>query len=188
MKNKFFKCIIIGLIMIASLMACQSVRPPVQTGALYTLMTQQDNIEFNEFPVALESMRGHQNCTIYANEKDTLQLVCSYPNMADKKNRYPLYYMADNHGNSWTLVQEGKEGNGKYKIHRLDQRDEKEIITEWVQAFCGGGVALAWIIAFILLMVNLTADNEKEQVSLNNVIKLILLAFFIGGCGGLCLM
>ena len=184
MKKKFFRCIIIGLIMIASLMACQSVRPPVQTGEMYNLMTQQDNIQLNEFPVALESMRGRHDCIIYANEKDTLQLVCSFPNSADTKNRYPLYYMEDNHGNCWTMAQE-KEN--KYKIHRQNPRDSKEIIKEWVQAFCGGGVAIACFIAYILMMINIIAD-DKERISVNNVIKLILLAFFLGGCIGICIL
>jgi len=184
MKNKFFICVIMCVIMIASLMACQRVSPPGNPEQMYNLMTQQNTIELSEFPVALESMRGRHDCIIYANEKDTLQLVCSYPNLVDEKNRYPLYYMADNHGNSWTMVQDEGE---KYKIQRQDPRDEEEIIKEWVQAFCGGGVAIACFIAYILMMINIIAD-DKERISVNNVIKLILLAFFLGGCIGICIL
>ena len=171
--------IIIVMVIFAGLLACQNTSPPIES--LYNQMTQENIIEFYGFPEALKSIEGEKTGIILANEKDTLQLVSCYPNMADTENRYPQYLLADNHNNWWTLTREGD----MYKLYNhtlvVPQKN-------WVKPFCGGGVYFAIMLAIFLFFKNFTATNEKEKISINNIIKLILLAFFIGGCVGLAIM
>ena len=83
-KKTFLHIIITVVITCAGLLACQNARPPVSAEDLYcSQMTQKNTIEFYQFPQALESIKGRHSGTIFANEKDTLQLLCSYPNLAD---------------------------------------------------------------------------------------------------------
>ena len=186
MVRKSILHFIIGMIVTcAGFLACQTARPPESAERLYSQMTQQNVIEFQEFPQALESIKGRHNGTILANEKDTLQLICSYPNIADEKNRYPMYFICDNHGNSWNLVQEEQ---GKYKLYRHQKED---IITlhDYIKHFCGGGVYLvAVLLPLLILGIISTADPKEKQLTVKEVIGLALLVFFFGGCIGLALM
>ena len=170
---------IIGMIVVlAGLLACQNARPPESAENLYNHMQQENVIKFDEFPQAFRYMKGQHNGTIYANERDTLQLVCSYPNLADEKNRYPLYFMQDNHGRSWSLV---KQEKGKYKIYRLEPDAEKD----YIGAFCGRGSYVAWMVFMFIIIINAAATKEKERISVNSIIKLVILAFIIGGASGI---
>lgn len=173
---------IIGMIVVlAGLLACQNARPPESAERLYNHMQQENVIKFDEFPQAFRYMKGQHNGIIYANERDTLQLVCSYPNLADEKNRYPLYFMQDNHGRSWSLV---KQEKGKYKIYRLEPDAEKD----YIGAFCGGGVYLAVMALMFIFTKNAMAIKKEEQLSVNSVIKLVILAFILGGAAGIALI
>lgn len=184
MVKKSILHFIIGMIVTcAGLLACQNARPPESAERLYSQMTQQNVIEFHEFPQALKSIQGRHSGTIIANEKDTLQLVCSYPNIADEMNRYPMYVICDNHGNLWNLIQEKK---GKYKLYR----HQEDTITshDYIKAFCGGGVYLEMMLAMFIIVINCAATSKEELLTVNEIIKLALLVFFIGGCLGVAMM
>ena len=164
--------IIIVMVIFAGLLACQNTSPPIES--LYNQMTQENIIEFYGFPEALKSIEGEKTGIILANEKDTLQLVSCYPNMTDTENRYPQYLLADNHNNWWTLTREGD----MYKLYNHSFVVPK---GNWVKPFCGTG---AFFVAWMLIVLFATSP---KKLSVNDIIKLILIAFFIGGCIGLAL-
>ena len=190
MVKKFLSHIIVIVIVIAGLLACQNARPPVSAENLYGLMTHQNMIEFYEFPEAFKSIEGQHSGIIFANEKDTLQLVCSYPNLADEVNRYPFYVIKDNHENYWTLFQE----SGKYKIYRKDAQEatvkdaEESTVPIWIKSFCTCGITVVWMFMMFVIVYNVSAVTEKEKLSVNDIIKLGIFAFLIGGCWGLILV
>lgn len=168
------------IVICAGVLACQSARPPETAENLYNQqMTQQNVIEFYEFPQALESIKGRHSGTIIENKTDTLKLICSYPNLADEKNRYPMYVIGDNHGNLWSLTQENPN---KYKLRRLNA-----VITtpNYIQAFCRGATFPAQMVIIFSVIINSMATKKEEIISVNSIIKMTLLVFIVGGCIGL---
>jgi len=182
MARKIILHIIVTVIVIAGLLACQNARPPVSAENLYSLMNHQEMIEFYEFPEAFKSIEGRHEGIIFANERDTLQLVCSYPNLADEVNRYPFYVIRDNHENYWSLFQ---EETGKYRIYR---ESAVEVSPQKWESFCRGGAAVVWMLLIIVIMHNTSATTEKERLSINGFLKLAIFAFLFGGCLGLILI
>ena len=181
-----FLHIIIGMIVIcAGVLACQSARPPETAENLYSQMTQQNVIEFYEFPQALKSIKGRYSGSIIENKRDTLRLIYSYPNLADKKNRYRMYTIGDNHGNLWTLAQEEED---KYKLYRHNSNKVVTTTADYIKAFCGGGTFPAEMVIIFSLIINSMATKKDEMVSVNSIIKMALLVFFIGGCVGISVM
>ena len=183
MAKTIISHIIVTVIVIAGLLACQNARPPVSAENLYSLMNHQEMIEFYEFPEAFKSIEGRNNGIIFANERDTLQLVCSYPNLSDEVNRYPFYVIRDNHENYWTLFQ---EETGKYKIYRKDVVEITPL--QWIKSFCRGGVTVVGMFIMFVIMHNASATTEKERISINGFLKLAIFAFLFGGCLGLILI
>ena len=116
------------IVALAGLSACQKAPHEVPGTILYEIMLREDekhSLVFEEFPKALEPMIGlYQGDIFTTNYGDTLQLFCSYPNLCDKVNRYPIYFMRDNHGFYWTMFHEDDD---KYHIYREDSRWAKKI-------------------------------------------------------------
>lgn len=167
--------IIIVMVIFAGLLACQNTSPPT-VESFYKRMTQENIIESYGFPEALKSIEGERTGTILANEKDTLKLISCYPNMADKENRYPQYLLADNHNNWWTLTREGD-------LYKLYNHSLVVPQKNWVRPFCATGVFfVAWFLIILLF-----ATDAIKKMSVNDIIKLTILAFVLGGFVGIAL-
>jgi hypothetical protein len=119
------------IVALAGLSACQKAPHEVPGTVLYEVMLREDEkhcLEFEEFPKALQPMIGlYQGDVFTTDYGDTLQLVCSYPNLYDKVNRYPFYFMRDNHGHYWTMYHEDDD---KYHIYREDSRACKNLFID----------------------------------------------------------
>jgi len=116
----------IGMIVVSGLLACQNANPLESAEAFYELMLateKGDNLVLNHFPKVLKPMEHLYQGNIFKTEKDTLQLVCSYPNQNDTVNRYPFYFMRDNHGNYWSMFHEKDD---RYHIYREDSEKAKD--------------------------------------------------------------
>jgi len=180
MTRKILKFIIIIVIVMTGVLACQNARQPASAESLYSMMTKQDVIEFYQFPPAFQSIQGQSTGVILANEKDTLQLVCSYPNSEDTKNRYPFYVLKDNHENCWTIIQEEPS---KYKIYRLDQVKKKK----WVKSFFSTGASVTLMVMYVIAVMILGTPPERQTLDKESIIRLLISAFIAGGILGLCL-
>ena len=131
MKRPRFVQNIIGMIVVlAGVLACLSARPPKSAKGFYNLMLKADQdkvVVLKKFPKALEPMKHIYQGDIFTTGEDTLQLVCSFPNMYDTVNRYPFYFMRDNHGNYWTMFHEEDD---KYRIYREDAEVAKDYFKD----------------------------------------------------------
>ena len=118
--------IIIVMVIFAGLLACLNASPPKSAKRFFNLMLKTDEhkvLVLKKFPKALAPMEHLYQGTIFATDKDTLQLICSYPNLNDEVNRFPFYFMKDNHCNYWTMFQE----QGKYVIYR----ENPDVAKDW---------------------------------------------------------
>lgn len=150
----FMQNIIWMIVVLAGVLACQSARVPKSPRGFYNLMlkTNQDKVlVLKEFPEALKPMEHLYRGNILTMGKDTLQLVCSFPNLSDTLNRYPFYFMRDNHGNYWTMFHEDDD---KYHIYRENSDIAKDYFKDiqnaldakWFQSHRIGGAFLMKIV------------------------------------------
>ena len=173
--------IIMVMVIFAGLLACQNTSPPEN---LYINIKYHNVYEYNQIPEPLKSIEDVGNGIVFANEKDTLQVICSYqdtlgfnyhyPNVTNER---PLFLLGDNHGNLWT-VSENKDGKCKF-IHQ-----NPVAVRQWIKAFLSTGIAAVWIIFFFMIM-TFSYFIYERKLNLNDIIKLFILAFFIGGCIGI---
>ena len=122
------------IVVLAGVLACQSARVPKSPRGFYNFMLRANHnkvLVLKEFPEALKSMEHLYQGDILTMGKDTLQLVCSFPNLSDTVNRYPFYFMRDNHGNYWTMFH---EEDGKYRIYREDTEVAKNYFKDMQEA------------------------------------------------------
>ena len=118
-------------VVLAGLSACQKAPHEISENVLYEVMLRVDEkhcLTFNEFPEALEPVNGRFQGDIFTtNYGDTLRLVCRYPSLTDTLNRYPFYFMKDNHGHYWSMFH---NNDGKYVIFREDPHRASEMFKE----------------------------------------------------------
>lgn len=180
--KSFVRNIIMSVVIFAGLLACQRNTSPPEN--LYINIKYHNVYEFRQVPPPLKSV--DDDGIIFANDKDTLQVICAYPEEdtlgyksyhPNAANEKPLLLMGDNHGNLWTVT-EGK--NGMCKVIRQNP----VAVRQWIRAFLSSGIAAVWIIFFFMLMVFAPVVYERKY-SMNDVIKLFILAFLIGGCIGI---
>jgi len=132
LKTRNVKMSVIGMIAaLVGFSACNRAPHEIPENLLYECMLRVDEkhcLVFEEFPKALEPMIGLYQGDIFTTEcGDTLQLVCSFPNLHDIVNRYPWYFMRDNHGNYWTLFHEEDD---KYRIYSEDPCKAKDMFKD----------------------------------------------------------
>ena len=187
MAKRFLRNIIMVLVIFAGLLACQQNTSPPEN--LYINVKYHNVFEYHKVPEPLASVESLDNGIILANEKDTLQVICSYsdleandalgrnynyPNVTGEK---PLLLMGDNHGNLWTVTV-GKDGMCKII------RQNPVAVRRWIKAFLSSGIAAVWMIFFFMLMVLAPVIHERKY-NVNDAIKLFVLSFLIGGCIGI---
>ena len=123
MRDGILRLVIISLVVIlAGSLACQNARKEktvshnIPTEKLIELMYEREEIVLDGYPEALEPMRYLHHGVVTATDKDTIFLICSYPDTADP-DRTPFHFLKDNHFNYWTMfkIQYGKRSKWALK-------------------------------------------------------------------------
>ena len=147
--------------------ACSKAPHEISETALYESMLRVDEehtLVFDEFPEALKPMEKLGQGDIFKTHfGDTLQLVCRFPNQADTVNRYPFYFMRDNHGHYWSMFHEADD---KYHIFRHDSSWGKRAFRSWQKSLdekewtknpigTSGGISRYCLIYFFIYCISL---------------------------------
>lgn len=131
MKKFFSTLFAVGMmVLLAGLGGCQKTPANTKENLYKSMLALNENkaLVFNDFPKHLLPVQHFSQGTIFETEEGKLQLVCSFPNNYDKKNRYLTYFMRDDHGNYWTMIREVYDDN--FHIYRENSEKAKTYYTD----------------------------------------------------------
>ena len=123
--------IVVGMTaMLAGFSGCQKPQQNTKENLYKSMLALNNNkaLVFTDFPKHLLPVQHLYQGTIFETQEGKLQLVYSFPNLCDEKNRYLTYFMRDDNGNYWTMVRETSDDN--FHIYREDSEKAKDYFPD----------------------------------------------------------